>query len=297
MSDVELLLDARATIAESLLWEPGAGVLYWVDIKAPALYRLDPASRANRRWDLPAEVGAFALLEDAAALVALRTGLFVVSLRSGALEQVAPAPFDPDLFRFNEGACDSAGRFWVGSMFDPRPGHELAPAGKGPLSAWTSATGLRAQAGQEAQLHNGMGWSPDGGTFYLAHSEEHTVFAIPFDLASGQLGPRRAFVRLPDGKPVPDGAAVDETGAYWCAIHGAGQLHRYAPDGTLLRAIELPVSQPTMCAFGGTDLRTLFVSSASDKLSPEQRRREPHAGGLFQLDPGVRGLAKPYLAR
>ncbi|MBV8913035.1 MAG: SMP-30/gluconolactonase/LRE family protein [Acetobacteraceae bacterium] len=293
MPEIELLLRARATIAESLLWDPGAGVLYWADIKAPALYRLDPTSLEQRRWSLPADIGAFALLDEGTALVALRTGLHALSLVSGSLELLAAAPFDPQRFRFNEGACDAAGRFWVGSMFDPVK-ETTGPHEPGPLNAWTAATGLVAQP-DRGKCHNGMAWSPDGRTFYLAHSQDRVIYAFAFELETGRLGSRRVFARVSNG--VPDGAAVDEEGAYWCAMHGAGCLRRYAPDGSLLRSVPLPVSQPTMCAFGGPDLRTLFVSSASDHLSPEQHAREPLAGSLFRFDPGVRGLPKPYLAR
>ncbi len=297
MTTVELLLDAHATIAESLLWEPAEAALYWMDVKQPALHRLDPASMARRSWPMPADIGAFALIADRdAALVALRTGLFTLSLADGALDRVAAPPFDPELHRFNEGACDAAGRFWVGIMFDPLPGHAHHPREPAILSTWTEAGGLVTQP-EAAELHNGMAWSPDGTLFYLSHSWQQTVFAFPFDAASGRLGSRRVFVEVPEALGLPDGAAVDEEGAYWCALHGGGRLHRYAPDGALLREIMLPVSQPTMCAFGGPDLRTLFVSSASDKLSPEQLRREPHAGGLFRLDPGVRGVVRPCRVR
>jgi sugar lactone lactonase YvrE len=292
---IDLLLDARATLAESLLWEPGEGVLYWVDIRAPALFRLDPATLENRRWELPEDVGAFALLDDGkSALVALRSGLFALSLATGSLGLVAKAPWDPQRYRFNEGACDHAGRFWVGCMFDPKPGHAADPA-PGPLHCWTGAAGLMRQA-DEAKCHNGMGWSPDGATFYLSHSQERSIYAFPFTHEKGTVDAPRAFART-SGPGVPDGAAVDEEGAYWCAVNGAGRLHRYAPDGEKLRDVELPVSQPTMCAFGGPDLRTLFIASAAQHLDGEQREREPHAGGLFRLDPGVRGLPKATHAR
>ncbi len=300
MSETEpvptLLLDAHATIGESLLWEPGCGVLYWMDVKAPALHRLDPATLDQRAWPLPADIGAFALLGPDAALVALRTGLFTLSLADGGLRPLAPPPFDPALHRFNEGACDAAGRFWVGTMFDPLPGHEGHPAQPATLSTWSASDGLVPRP-DAAELHNGMAWSPGGDQFYLSHSNERTVYAFPFDTESGRLGVRRTYLQIPEGVGIPDGAAVDEEGAYWCALHGGGRLRRYAPDGTLLREVALPVSQPTMCAFGGPDLRTLFVSSAADQLGPEERARQPHAGGLFQLDPGVRGVPRPCYAR
>ncbi len=290
MADVELLLDAHAQIAESLLWEPSQQALYWMDVKAPALYRLDPATMGQQTWPLPADIGAFALLEGEAALVALRTGLFRLSFATGSLDPLAPPPFDPALHRFNEGMVDAAGRFWVGAMFDPLPGHERHPREPATLNVWTAAAGLVGQP-DAAELHNGMAWSPDGKLMYLSHSNERVVYALPFDVDAGHLGPHREFVTIPEGAGIPDGAAVDEEGAYWCALHGGGRLRRYAPDGTLLEEIRLPVSQPTTCAFGGPDLSTLYLSSASDKLGPAQRDREPHAGGLFRLETNVRGVA------
>lgn len=294
MDPVHLLLDAHAIIAESLLWEPGQGRLYWCDIKAPALHRLDPRTLEARRWELPEDIGAFALRDGGReAVVALRSGVFVLSLSTGAIERVATAPWDPVRFRFNEGACDAAGRFWLGCMCDPPPGGD--DQGTASLQVWTSDAGLVAR-GHQARCHNGMAWSADERIFYMSHSMQKVIYAYDFDAEAGQLGPERVFATL-EGTGIPDGAAVDEEGAYWCAHHGAGEIRRYAPDGALLRTIALPVSRPTMCAFGGPDLRTMYISTASDELSAEQLRQQKLAGALFWIDPGVRGLPKPTETR
>ena len=290
MSRPELLLDAHATIAESLLWEPLSGTLFWCDIKAPALFRLDPRTGENQRWDLPEDIGAFALRDHGReAVVALRSRVAVLSLTTGAIETVATAPWDPVRFRFNEGACDSAGRFWLGCMCDPPPGGDAT--GMAPLHRWTSTSGLE-PVGHPARCHNGMAWSPSEDRFYLSHSTEKVVYRCDFHAPSGRLGPELVFATL-DGTGIPDGAAIDEEGAYWCAHHGGGELRRYAPDGILLHTVALPVSRVTMCAFGGHDLRTLFVSSASDQLSPAELRQQKLAGALFQFVPGVRGIPRP----
>ena len=293
MHEVKLLLDAHATIGESPLWEPNTQQLYWMDVKAPALYRLNPQTLEQQSWALPDDIGGFALFSHRdAALVALRSGLYALSLTDGALDQLTPAPFDPGLHRFNEAACDTSGRFWVGTMFDPLPGREDHPVEVGSLFTWTAADGLNV-CRDAAELHNGMAWSPDGARFYLSHSYERRIYAFAFDVASGKLGARERFVDLNDSvKGIPDGAAVDESGAYWCAIHGGSYLHRYSDDGRLLEAIKMPVSQPTMCAFGGANLDTLYVTSATDKLSAAQLAKEPHAGGLFHFKPGVKGVPR-----
>ena len=291
--DIELVLDAHAIIAESPTWASAEQALYWVDIKASALYRFDPQSLESRSWSLPADIGAFALIAgDKAALVALRTGLFRLDLQSGTLSTLAASPFDPMVHRFNEGACDSQGRFWVGTMFDPID----KPAHPEPASLWSymSKGGLRREP-DASELHNGMAWSPNGRIFYLAHSRQRKVFAFSFDAIGGRLADRRPFIEIPAGLGIPDGAAVDEEGGYWCALHGASRLHRYRPDGTLDTEVILPVSQPTMCAFGGSNLEVMYVTSAADTLSPEQLRLEPHAGGIFRFKPRLRGITRHCL--
>ena len=287
--EVELVLAAAATIGESPTWVAEEQAIYWIDVKAPALHKLDPGTLATRDWPLPSDIGGFALDRTRSrALVALRHGLFWLDLGSGGLTQIAPPPFDPALHRFNESACDSYGRFWVGTMFDPLDPEAEAPEPAG-LFTYTTTEGLR-HAPDEAQLHNGMAWSPDESLFYLAHSNSQVVHVFTYDGADGQVSDRRPFISVPSALGVPDGAAVDVEGGYWCALHGSGRLHRYHPDGTLDREIMLPVSQPTMCAFGGPQLETLYITSAADKLSAEARAREPLAGGIFRLTPGITGI-------
>jgi sugar lactone lactonase YvrE len=227
-------------------------------------------------------------------VVALRQGIFRLDFASGSLTKLAPPPFDPALFRFNEGACDTAGRFWVGVMFDPLNG--IAPSQQSSLHSFTLAEGLRAEP-DAAQLHNGMAWSPDGRQFYLSHSYRQEIFTYTFDQVTGLLGKREIFAYVPEVCGLPDGAAVDSHGGYWCALHGGGRLRRYTATGAADRDIELPVSQPTMCAFVGDDLDVLYVTSATDKLTSEQRRREPLAGALLRLRPGEKGIARPCMLR
>ena len=229
------------------------------------------------------------------ALVALRQGIFRLDFSAGNLDLLAHPPYDPKLFRFNEGACDASGRFWVGVMFDPlEPGAEPQPES---LHSFTLEGGLRHEP-DAAELHNGMAWSPDGRTFYLAHSRQHEVFAFSFDDQRGALAGRRSFVKTPRSLGVPDGAAVDSEGAYWCALHGAGRVHRYTPAGELAMEIVLPVSQPTKCAFGGGEgLETLYITSARDRLSAEQLDKEPLAGALLYCHPGARGVPRRCTVR
>lgn len=295
LMEIEVAVDARATIGEAPTWVPEEQALYWIDIKQPALHRFDVRTQSERTWLVTSDIGAFALVPGhGGALVALREGMFRLDFASGALAALARPPFDPTHFRFNEGACDATGRFWVGVMFDPL--ESGAKPQRASLHSFTLDNGLRHEP-DAAELHNGMAWSPDGATFYLSHSRQREVFAYPFDPQSGALGSRRSFVRIPGDLGVPDGAAVDTEGAYWCALHGGGRLHRYTAEGKLDAEIFLPVSQPSMCAFGGTDLDTLYITSARDKLTTEQLRDEPLAGALLCVRPGHLGVPRRCTVR
>ncbi len=193
MTNIEVVLDARATIGESPTWSPDEAALYWIDIKAPALYRFEPATGRQRTWRVPADIGAFALEPDlAGALVALRTGLHRLVFATGTLTLVAPPPFDPAMHRFNEGGCDPAGRFWVGVMFDPVD--PSSPAHPGALHSYTRADGLR-PASDASELHNGMAWSADGNRMFLSHSQIGEIRA--FDIQDGRLGSPRLFATIP----------------------------------------------------------------------------------------------------
>ena len=286
MVDVDVAVAAHATIGESPTWLAAEGALYWIDIKRPALHRYVPAGGESRTWTLTSDVGAFALCEDGSAVVALRHGLHRLALSNGQLDLLAPPLFDPMLFRFNEGICDHTGRFWVGVMFDPV---EAGPAPqKGHLHSFTFTGGLRRED-DRAELHNGMAISEDGTKFFLSHSKQGSIYSFDFDAAAANLGGRTEFARVATDVGLPDGAALDADGYYWCALHGASRLRRYTPQGDIDCEIDLPVSKPMMCAFGGDDLETMYVTSASEGVNITD---EPLAGALLRFRPGVKGIAR-----
>jgi len=293
---VDVVFDAGAIIGESPTWVAAENALYWIDVKKPSLCRLDLDSNRHHSWSMPSDIGAFALASDLeGAIVALRDGIFDFQFASGALTLLAAAPFDRNLFRFNEGACDGAGRFWVGMMFDPLVPYDGTPL-RSSLHCFTRDGGLCPEP-DAAELHNGMAWSSDGQRFYLSHSHRREIFVFPFEIETGRLGQRKKFVHIQKNYGIPDGAAIDDQGGYWCALHGAGRLRRYTAEGVFDRDIPLPVSQPTMCAFGGRALDTLYVTSATDKLTGQQLLQEPLAGALLSLKPGERGIPRrPFIA-
>lgn len=293
--EIEVVVDTGATIGESPTWEASEDALYWIDIKKPALYRYNVETGAQRSWPMPSDIGAFALVsQPAGAVVALRSGIFRLEFASGSLALLAPPPFDPNLFRFNEGVCDPVGSFWIGVMFDPLDSN--CKPRKSSLHNFTLRDGLRSKP-DLAELHNGMAWSADGLRLYLSHSNTGEVFTYSFDPETRKLGFRTLFARVSKSLGLPDGAAVDSGGGYWCALHGGSRLRRYTVAGEVDRDILLPVSQPTMCAFAGKNLDVLYVTSASDKLTKKQLKEEPLAGAILRLRPGERGVPRPCFVR
>lgn len=282
----ELLVDAKATIGESPIWSPAQNALFWIDVKGPALYRTSIESLDTKTWPLPSDIGGYALTRDLrGAIVALRTGIFHLDLPGGALRQLCSAPFDPVCHRFNEADCDSCGRLWIGTMFDPSPVSSCESA-KQYLYSFTFEDGL-IQHDHAALLHNGFAWRADNREMLISDSFEGRIYACDFDAKLGKLGSQRIFAEIPKTLGIPDGGAFDEEGCYWCAIHGGGRLHRYRPDGALDAVIEVPSPHPTMIAFGGADLRDLYITTAN-----HGKPSAPHEGGLFRLRTDIAGLPR-----
>ncbi len=183
---------------------------------------------------------------------------------------------------------------WIGVMFDPID--SKLPPQKGSLYSFTLSGGLRAEP-DAAELHNSMAWSADDRGFFLSHSNSGEIFRFDYDATAGTLSNRRVFATVPSELGIPDGAAIDTDGGYWTALHGGGRLRRFGADGTLDRDIDLPVSQPTMPAFAGEDLATLYVTTASNHMSPEKKANEPLAGAILRVDPGLRGIVRHFEVR
>lgn len=296
MSEVDCVLAAGAQLGETPTWSLAEQVLYWIDMGAwaedgsgvaPSLNRFDPASGATRSWPLAEPIGAFAL-RDGGALLALSSGLHDFEFATQRLQLLQASGFDAAQLRYNDGRCDRQGRFWIGQA-QQRIGADL-PRGLGALSRYDGRS-LRAMI-PGITVSNGLAFSPDGRTLYYADVLQWRVYACDYDIERGEPGPPRQFLSFPQGV-VPDGAAVDAEGGYWIALYNAGKVARYWPDGRFDREIRLPVSCPTMLAFGGADLGTLYITSASHRLTAAQRAEQPLAGGIFSCRPGVRGLAEP----
>jgi sugar lactone lactonase YvrE len=263
-------------------------------MRAPALHRLDPRTGHDEVWAMPAWAGCVALAAEGGVVVALRGGLYRFAPETGALTRLADPPYDPQVFCFNDGGCDPAGRFYVGPLYAPKAGHgdagKAAPVWRFEKGGWIAAT-------PPVRISNGLAWSPDGRTLYHADTHRKTIWACEYDPVSGEVGRSRVFAQVEGGGDGggPDGAAVDRDGFYLCALFGEGCLLRFAPDGRLERRIPVPARYPTMPAFGGEALDQIFVTSASFPVPAADRESHPDDGALFRLEAPVPGLpATPF---
>ncbi|MBX8502593.1 glucurono-1,5-lactonase [Pseudomonas lijiangensis] len=289
--DAELIFDARNATGESPVWSVREQALYWVDIPAGRLYRWNAADSRTQSWKAPQMLACIAAHSSGGWIAGMESGLFHLqpgegeSLTSTLLAGVEHG--QPGM-RFNDGRCDRQGRFWAGTML-------LDMAAGVPAGAL-----YRYSAGQQqlnAQLHgyivpNGLGFSPDGKTMYLSdsHPSVQKIWAFDYDTDSGTPHDRRLFVDMNDYPGRPDGAAVDSEGCYWICGNDAGLIHRFTPQGRLDRSVTVPVKKPTMCAFGGSGLDTLYITSIRPGGDIGD---QPLAGGVFAFRPGVTGLEEP----
>lgn len=280
---VECVQTANALLAESPSWDAKRRVLYWADLERPAIFRWNSQHGQTGFWPMSEPLGCVATARSGRLIFADAAGIGVLTPDTGEIERISDPEVSLPDNRFNDGKVDRQGRFWAGTM----PAQGVQPSG----SLYRMDRNLKVRRMDEGFIcSNGMGWSPDDRTMYFTDSIVRTIWAYDFEAASGQIGNRRVFARLPADDGLPDGLAVDSEGFVWSAIWDGWRLIRYAPDGDIDREIRMPVQRPTSCAFGGDDLSTLFVTSASMGLDAAALARGPLAGGLFSIPVDVAGL-------
>lgn len=295
MNQIEVAYDQPMQLGECPLWHAEEAALYWVDISAMQVHRLRPADGRHAMWQLNAEPGCIGRHANGGLIVAMRTGLAHLNTDNGKLSHIADAPYDTATARFNDGRCDAAGRFWTGTIYEPRDhaGAQLYAVEKGVVRA----------AGNPVTVSNGLGFSGDSRTLYHSDTTAHRICSYEFDLATGKIGKGRVLKQFAMDKSAadyggrPDGAAVDSEDAYWCAMYEGGRLLRLSPAGEVLQEVILPARCPTMMAFGGEDLRTLYITTVREKRGAAELERYPLSGCILSLRVDVPGRIEPaYIA-
>ena len=262
----ERILDSGDELGECPIWDERMGVLWWVDIHGQAIKRYDGTN--VRIMPMPEPPGSIALRREGGMLVALESGVFLLGTEAPQL-LVRPPEHGAGL-RFNDGRCDRAGRFWVGTLAEP----DFPPRG---VLYRIGADGSAKVFRTGIQVPNSIAWSPNGRTMYFADSPRHKIWAFDYDVERGEISSERVFAAPHPG--FPDGSCIDAEGCLWNAEWGARRVVRYTPAGKIDRIVEVPAEKPSCCCFGGAQLDTLYITTAD-------------RAGLFAVAPGVKGLAE-----
>ena len=279
---VECRWDLGAALGEGPVWNARDGALWFVDIKRRQLHRYDPATGGRRSIQAPGQCGFVVPSVDGTLIAGVQGGLYRFDPATDAFDLLLRVEADLPGNRLNDAAVDPRGYLWFGSMDDA----EGAPTGS---FYRLDDDGQVRRRGFGCAITNGPAFSPDGATGYFVDTLDRTVWAYDVD-AHGQVDGRRLFAAV-DGPGYPDGPAVDEDGHVWIGLYGGWGARRYSPHGALIETIDLPVANVTKLAFGGADRRTLFATTASQRLDEHDLARQPLAGALLAWPAPVRGLA------
>lgn len=278
---VQNLLTARARLGEGPVWDADRQQLFWVDVYNHRVHRFTPATGENGYFDVGDMVSAIVLTSRDRLLMALADRLAWLDLPTGEVAPVRQVEFPYPNTRFNDGKCDAQGRFWIGSISEAVGQAELYRYD--PDGHWqVMETGLT--------ISNGLGWSPDGSTFYLTDSARHQIYAYDFEAETGSIYDRRVLVDLSSEGVEPDGLTIDQQGNIWSALWNGWCVACFNPAGEEIGRIQLPVQRPTSVTFGGPNLADLYITSASVGLSQKEIQQGFYAGDLFCLSTDTVGM-------
>jgi xylono-1,5-lactonase len=290
---------ARAVLGEGALWSAAEQRLYWIDQMRPELHRFDPASGKDEQIaaDLPEQLGALLPRASGGMVLAASDGISVVASDSPRRKTIVNPIATKPRASFNDAKCDRQGRLWGGTT-DRQETDAIGELYR------IDRDGTATLIADGFICSNGPSFSPDGRIMYHTRSHDRAVVAYDIDAATGRASNERVFARVAPEHGIPDGSTVDAEGHFWCTHWGGWRVTRFRPDGTVDRVVEMPVKSPTSCAFGGPDLKTLFITSASitmvDKrwvyMSKEQFDAAPTEGGIFALDVDVPGVPETPFA-
>lgn len=286
---MKVALDVRAKLGECPRWHEASQKLYWVDINRFQLHRFDPSTGEDEYLQFKEEIGCFAFRPDGGFILAMRSGFYLLDRWSTSLHFLGDPESDLNDTRFNDGRCDAKGRLFAGSYYPPKD-YDGA-------NLWSiDGEGVINKIANDLLTTNGIAFSPDNKTFYYADTPKHCIYRCDYDLETGRVSNRSIFHQFPFGQGRPDGASVDQEGCYWTALYEGGRIARLSPQGVILEEINVPAKCPTMVAFGGKDMKTLFVTTAGER-SESELKEYPFSGAIFSTNVSVAGLREFNYAR
>lgn len=278
-----LVVEGQSVLGEGAIWDYLRNQLYWVDIEGCKLHIYNPESSVNKTISLDERIGTVVFNKEGRLLLALENGIQTFDPGTEDKAMFAHAITSSNI-RYNDGKCDPAGRFWVGSMhLEEKPGaaslYRIDTDGK-------VTTML-----ENLTISNGIVWSSDTGKMYFIDTPTNEVAVFDFNMETGTISNKRTAISIPKDMGSPDGMTIDEDGNLWIALYGGSAVGCWNPEsGQLLTRVEMPVPNVTSCAFGDEALDALYITTASQKMSEEELARYPLSGGLFKVKPGVRGV-------
>ena len=286
----ELVLKARAALGEGPVWDDRRHVLYWVDIEGCAVHIYDPATLVDRQIDTKERVGCLAPRLNGGLVLGLERGWAALDIESQSIVYLVDPENHMPRNRFNDGKCDPQGRFWAGTMSMDKEKEAgslycLYPD----LTFRTMITGVTTS--------NGLAWSSDHKTLYYIDTPTLKVVAYRYNPETGDISGKKTAVTIPKDRGKPDGMAIDEEDKIWVAHYGGGMVSRWDPKkGNLIDTVEVPAPNVTSCAFGGHHLDRLYITTARQGMDEEALKAHPEAGGLFCVEPGVKGTPTSVFA-
>jgi len=298
ISEATVLTTSRDLVGECPVWSVKEQALYWVDIEGRRIHRFDWLTQAQQTWHTPERIACIALTDRLGVpgvVAAMESGIFALNFLAPpelGVKCIASINHPHSNMRFNDGRCDSQGRFWVSTMCMDM---SMAAAVGGIFCL--DKAGLSPSMIDGLITPNGIAFSPDEATLYFSdsHPAVQKIWAMDVNPATSALRNRREFVDMNNYPGRPDGAAIDVEGCYWICANDAGQIHRFSPQGVLLQSVQIPVAKPSMCCFGGPKLDIIFVASILPAgVPPEQPGLN---GALFAMPVGIQGLPEPLFSR
>jgi len=278
----------NAQLGEGAFWNHKTQELYWIDIESKALHIYSPKTKSNRTLSTPSRIGTVVPKNENEAVVSLEDGIYILNLTSGETNLLSDIEADIPSNRFNDGKCDPSGRLWVGSMgFDQNQYdanlYMVDEAGNAELKK------------DSVTISNGIVWSKDKKTMYYIDTPTSKISAFDYDDTTGKISNERVAITINDSLGFPDGMAIDENDMLWVGMWNGNAVICFDPTtGEIVKKIEVPAHNITSCAFGGKDLDTLYITSASIDMTPEEIEKYPDAGSLFKAVPGVKGVKSTF---
>ena len=281
---VELVIDNQSDLGEGSIWNWKTGELLWINITGKILNFYNPKTANNKEMFTGQMIGTVVPAESGQVIVALKNGIYSLDPITGTKKLIVDPEKDLPDNRFNDGKCDPAGRFWVGTM------SISGKKGAGTLYRLDPDSSIHKMI-ENVSISNGIVWSPDATKMYYIDTPTQKVMGYDYDNETGEISNPKVAVNVSPELGSPDGMTIDADGNIWVALWGGSAVGCWNPEtGKLLKKVEVPAKNVTSCAFGDDDLETLYITTARQETSDEELQKFPHAGGVFKTHPGVKGM-------